>query len=538
MQLPTPRPARGAPGLLCAALALTAAAATLATPAAPATNGIAATQRGQHRVRAVAAASTHVLLLAGDAEDEVGTTTWAQRSVDGGRTWSAALSPRLAGHAIVSVVAVGDHLLQSADAGASWSFVGEIQSAPDATAVAQRWSDYSTGVVTLRQQQPGAGCHELTLKTTSAGEAWSPAGAPTSCAVTAGACSASVAGATYTWPRCGGPLEGQLLQRRRGARTEQLAVTGVDLDNVYAALRAGAQGVVVGNGERLQVQQTMLAQLAQQADGTLHAHLGAVDGMQDCASGGKAPAIAVTLAVGADALAPVVGEAVKLEHDDGSALLLAAGALLTKRPDGTLAHRFLSAPSGQPVVEVALPGGGVRVADRFVMPGPAPAPAAPFPDSAPTVNVEAWGGSTLLGQRVEPDVGDRPHDPGFIRFLGPWEHVWRDGRRAWVVDGCATAAVALGGDAATASGGGLGTVWRRNGADIAAGTPLSSESGAAVGLTGAWQQEPADAFGLGGGGAPPVKVLADGRRCGALASGWLARADGSPWLVCWPGSRS
>jgi hypothetical protein len=180
LPLPTRLRSRGARGLALGAMALTAAHATLAAPAIP---GSAAPAVGpQHRVRAVAAASAHVLLLAGDADGPAGTTTWAQRSVDGGRTWSAALAPRLAGHAIVSVVAVDDHLrvltqeqgatagavflLESDDAGASWSFVGEVtRPAPDATAVAQRWSDFARGTVTLRWQHPlGPGTRRRCLR--------------------------------------------------------------------------------------------------------------------------------------------------------------------------------------------------------------------------------------------------------------------------------------------------------------------------------------------------------------------------------------
>jgi len=532
--------------------------ATLATLASPAAWG--EDEPVEHRVNVVVAGAPGVVVLAGEAVAPMGVVeTWAQRSVDGGVNWTPALTPALERHAIVSVVAVESgelraltqwgqegpgevFLMVSTDAGASWTRRATLERpTPFAVVVGQRWTSWAQGSVTMRWEDEGGGCREGASSTEDGGSHWMAPRETTGCgAWTAPVCEARVRDAVYGFETCGEAVERQPLRMTRRQVTRELAVAPVVSSGVYGYLVEGSEVVEAATGARLRLSAPVLARIETRADGALLAHVGATGAVQDC-SGQGAPTFTATLVVPPTALATVVVDPVTVPHADGSALTLRPGARVTRGEAGEWRFRFSSGPGSAPPLEVPLHEGAVSVADRWVWAGFGVEREAPWLADANERVVRRWGASTLFGQPVA-SGSDNPEEESWASYapLGTWDVAWVKGTRAWVADGCAVAEIPLGdgsdvGGAPVLGAMGLGLV---DTPTVQIGNEISAENGVVIGITSAWQTEPGGAgVGLGGMSGESVRVLADGRRCGALGSEWVWRADGGPWNVCWRPSR-
>jgi hypothetical protein len=564
---------RSAPSLFCSGAGLPCwiALAGLGGAAPPAR---AQEEPSEHRVEAIHAVGAGGVLVAGEEVTAAGVVrTWAQRSMDGGRTWSAALTPAVSQHTLVSLVAEpsgelrgltqwgvegpGDvYLMASDDAGASWRRRSVVpRPSPFAEATGQRWSSWSEGGVTFQWDDEERGCLQAEWTTADGGATWAAPAAPAACGPAASPrCEATVGAATFLLPRCGEAIERQPLRVSRGASRGDLAVTPVDAGDVYAVLRPDAVVREIATGTELKLLSPQLARVEREPDGGWIAHLGAAGDVPDCSGSWTGLTSTLTVRVAPGGLLPVVTDRARLTYPDGSAVTLEAGAILAlSKTTGEAVFRFAEGPPALPGWELPLPSRSVQVSDRFTWPGLGE-DATPWPSDAEERVVRSWGQATVFGQRVGADA--KGEFDGF-GVVGAWDMAYVHGGRAWVVDGCATVEVALGegwdGDGSVALGAlGMGLGDART---LPVGTPLRATDGAWVGTTTRSITEPWSGGGLGGLGmggaaglggargigglggggaraAPEVRVLPDGRRCGPLLP-WVARADGAPWDVCW-----
>ncbi len=512
-------------------------------------------QSSEHEVYAVAQ-SGETLIVAGERSGPDGQRqTWAQRSLDGGKTWLPGLNPSQENHSIValswsegalfalsqwSVEGPGELiLLRSDDFGASWNVVAEVaRPSPFATVAAMQWTSPDHGTLALtwdNGDEDGHRCLEDNYVTRDGGTTWLPEGPPGPCGPPrAVGCPAPDSG-QWSMARCGEALERAPLVRTLGRAKESLTVKPVSADTTYVHLAAGSLVAERASGARLRLKHGVQGRLDQLPDGRLVATVGEHGGIAACEV--AAPTFTVQLVVERDDLATVTTAPVKVEHADGSWVALPAGAPVRVGPSGAASYRFAAGSLADDGVTLPL-GAVTALGDRAVIGGPARLD--PWADDLAAEQwaiVADWGSSTLLGGPMdawEPATGT-------FRRASALNDARVDAARgrAYLTDGCGVAAVATGAGF-VAEPGLLGALFDDSAASwIEVGTAVSSLDGTGLGATSSGQPEPGGGRGLGmelGGAsarAPEISTKADGRRCGALAAGWAEQADGAPWVLCW-----
>lgn len=550
---PPPR-ARTAPGTPKAAAGSVWRAAVLVGVVAGQAHagGPKAAVASEHIVTAVVAPAPGVVVVAGSLKRGHATvSTWAQRSLDGGRTWTPALTPPVAAHSVVALHAaegrlvaltqqrVEGHgellLLQSEDAGASWFATAVVpRPAPDAEALRMEWVDRGAGSVTVAWRPDAEHCLEASVRTDDTGWTWTIDEARTCAAApppTTTTCAAGAAGDAWSFATCPVALEQAVLTRSADDAVTTQRVVAVDAGATYALLRAGAEVTEAASRQALRLTRATMARVERAPEGSWRAFVGADAGLPACVPDEDRAPFTATLLVSPKAFAPVVAATVEVRHDDGSHLWLEPGAPLVVDAKGAVHHRFASG-----ILDVALPRGAVRPADRFVVEGPVrPDAQRAYPANARRSSVGTWGASTVLGTAVP---GSPPH--GGLFAPGAWDGVGLDETqgRGWVVDGCATAAVHLGPDFALTGSMGLGLRGAGMQPSLVAGSRVTTAEGAVIGTMTRALFEPSGAKPVVGKPSPaapsPAEVSSgDGWRCGPLAEGWIRKANGSPWDVCW-----
>lgn len=528
--------------------------------------------RVEQRVTVVAGDPEGWLVVGGGQRGASGEqTTWAVRTRDGGATWEPALLPAVPSHEIVDLELVdgvlygltqwsfagfGDvWVFRSDDAGYSWTWMASLERPHHPTlAVDMVWSDRWQGTIRQAWENVEDECWFADYISDDGGYSWQ-AGVAQACheiyevdgfgrsgvwEVTAsGFHDGSDAVQALRVTEFTEELSDGTLSANRSEQSVTLRPARIASSGEYGYVREGAEVVEVTSGVQLRTLRVIEARLDTDTDGRLRASVGAQHGTPRCAGDSAVPDVAVTVWVEAADLLPVVTQEAVWEGDDGSRLVLDAGAVLERSDGGEWRYSFLEGPLGHAALSIALPDVPVTVADRFV-------PAAPDgvteggSDSSASV-VSQWGTVSLLGHSI---AWPAPENDGYASLLGAWDMatVSADGTTATVHDGCAHATMRLlegfdgsGMSALGAFGSGLGSA-----TELPSGVTLQDlerrrvatvTQAIVVGGSGG-----AGGFGLGmgyGSAASGPQVLGDGRICDALAGRWFELAAGEPWMLCW-----